>query len=165
MIRSNVPLPFLFRLRLRAGFVAGRAGACQRRLWETAATALTQPPVAASHPDDSPAAWQEFVASYEQLTDVLCDAARCGVTPERELHYASVRRWFNRRYECVAHRVRPRLQGADAGIRTDAGRRALDSLEKILVHASLRELLANDRGDLIPRVAGISQAIYDAPDA
>jgi hypothetical protein len=172
MIRSNVPLPFLFRLRLRANFMAGRAqsrlGACQKRLWEATASTLTQPPAAQTRPDDSPAAWQEFVDRYERLTDVLCTAARLGVTSALEQEYTVLRRWFGARYQCVAHRVRPRLGEVDpasGGKCPEAGRRALDSLERILFYMSLRELLARDRGDLIPRVAGISQAIYGSPEA
>ncbi len=177
MIRSNVPLPLLFRLRLRANWVARRA---QSRLYSTyrqrggsdlSKAVWVKNAARRGLADCSPQLWTEFVDQYEQFTAVLCSAARNGCTPGTEREYAAVRKWFTSRYAAVAHRVRPYLDvefACDDPCPTRASRiadyaghrRQIDVLESLFQAASLHDLLHGDCGDLIPRVERVSNAVY-----
>ena len=162
MIRSNLPLPFLYRLRLRAGSAARRA--------------VTPP--ANHHPARSAArrtsgggaaaqVWLHFIDQYELFTEVLCAAAKSGCDTCRETEYARLRCWFMANYYRTAARMRPALEeefgaGSCSPSITDyAGqKRTLDALEALFLPPTLREVLKHDTGDLIPRVARISDAVY-----
>ena len=82
MIRSNVPLPFLYRLRLRAGAAARRAAA--------GPTAGRRPYAALRRPPAGTAAqvWLHFIDQYERFTETLCAAAKngCDCRLFRSLH-------------------------------------------------------------------------------
>ena len=157
MIRSNLPLPFLYRLRLRAGDAARRA-----------ASARTPARAAARRPAlrDAASAWLLFVEQYERFTEVLCAAAKNGCDPRKEAEYAQMRLWFVGNYYRMAARLRPELErefGGEAGpsIADYAGqKRSLDALEALFLPPTLREVLKHDTGDLIPRVARISEVVY-----
>ena len=160
MIRSNLPLPFLYRLRLRAGDAARRA---------TAPSTNYRPARSAARRTAGGAAqvWLHFVDQYELFTEVLCAAAKDGCDSRKETEYARMRCWFMANYYRTAARVRPALEeefGAEAGapcIADYAGqKRTLDALEALFLPPTLREVLKHDTGDLIPRVARISEAIY-----
>lgn len=159
MIRSNLPLPFLYRLRLRAGDAARRA-----------ASAPARAPIraAARHPAsrDAASVWLDFIDQYERFTEVLCAAAKDGCDPRKESEYAQMRLWFVGNYYRIAARLRPELEqelGRDAGpsITDYAGqKRTLDALEALFLPPTLREVLKHDTGDLIPRVARVSEVVY-----
>ncbi len=158
MIRSNLPLPFLYRLRLRAGDAARRATAAPAR---TPVRAARRPA-----PRDAASVWLDFVGQYERFTEVLCAAAKDGCDPRKESEYAQMRLWFVGNYYRTAARLRPELErefGGDAGpsIADYAGqKRSLDALEALFLPPTLREVLKHDTGDLIPRVARISEVVY-----
>ena len=159
MIRSNLPLPFLYRLRLRAGAAARRATAAPTR---TAARAVRRPA-----PGDAAQVWLNFIDQYERFTEVLCAAAKNGCDAPKESEYAQMRRWFVGNYYRLAARLRPELEQEFAAecagptITDYAGqKRSLDSLEALFLPPTLREVLKHDTGDLIPRVARISEVIY-----
>ncbi len=155
MIRSNLPLPFLYRLRLRAGAAARRA-----------ASAPARPPARRPASRDAASVWLLFVEQYERFTEVLCAAAKTGCDPRREAEYAQLRCWFVGNYYRMAARLRPELErefGGDAGpsIADYAGqKRSLDALEALFLPPTLREVFQHDTGDLIPRVARISEVVY-----
>jgi len=78
-----------------------------------------------------------------------------------------MRCWFVANYYRTAARVRPALEkefgpeSAGPCIADYAGqKRSLDALEALFLPPTLREVLKHDTGDLIPRVARISEAIY-----
>ena len=95
MIRSNVPMPLLFRLRMRASLVARRAqtGLLSRRqrggvederaIWTKSA---------GRHADAcSPETWSDFIEHYERFTGALADpvASEAGDRrKQRQLHLA-----------------------------------------------------------------------------
>jgi hypothetical protein len=177
MIRSNVPLPLLYRLRLRASWVARRAGArlsyghqrgsseTERAVWARKGT------VRRGTLGYSPQIWSEFVEEYERFTSALCCAAKSGPTAEVERDYAKARRWCARNYALIAHRIRPYLDAEFTGDdkRTDcvsvivdyAGqKREIDVLESLFMPATLNDMLQGDHGDLLPRIHRISSAVY-----
>ncbi len=163
MIRSNLPLPFLYRLRLRAGDAARRA-----------TSSPVRPPVraAARRPAsrDASSVWLLFVEQYERFTEVLCAAAKDGCDPRKESEYAQLRCWFVGNYYRIAARLRPELDrefGEESGpsIADYAGqKRSLDALEALFLPPTLREVLKHDTGDLIPRVARLSEVVYHCHD-
>ena len=159
MIRSNLPLPFLYRLRLRAGDAARRAASAPAR--PPARAAVRRP---ASR--DAAGVWLEFVDQYERFTETLCAAAKNGCDPQKESEYAQMRCWFVGNYYRLAARLRPELEREFAGnagpsIADYAGqKRSLDALEALFLPPTLREVLKHDTGDLIPRVARISEVVY-----
>ena len=170
MIKSNLPLPFLYRLRLRAGDAARRATSAPvnyRRSPDS--TSRPTPRPGARRPAGAEAAqvWLHFVDQYGLFTEVLCAAAKSGCDSRKETEYALLRRWFMSNYYRAAGRVRPALEaefGTEAGtpsIADYAGqKRVLDALEALFLPPTLREVLKQDTGDLIPRVARISEVIY-----
>lgn len=163
MIRSNVPMPLLFRLRMRANLAARRAQAglsshrkrggveAERAIWSKKAIGGV---IAA---ECSPALWCEFVDQYERFTGALCSAAKDGCTSAVEREFAIARRWFVRHYPVVATRIRSHM---NAAFKVDGVGLGRDPLEALFNASSLREMLQNDRGDLIPRIARISEAVY-----
>lgn len=178
MIRSNVPLPFLYRLRLRAGAAARRATtspvdyrqthpqAASGRLASARSAAIRR---AAS--GDAAQVWLTFIDQYEVFTEVLCAAAKNGCDSRKESEYAQMRRWFVTNYYRTAARVRPYLEaefgGADVlpSVVDYAGqKRLLDALEVLFLPPTLKEVLKHDTGDLIPRVGRISAAVYHCHD-
>ena len=161
MIRSNLPLPFLYRLRLRAGAAAREATAAPSR---PAVRAAARRPGAST---DAASVWRNFIDQYERFTDTLCAAAKSGCDSRTESDYAQMRCWFVANYYRTAARVRPALEkefGAESAgpsIADYAGqKRSLDALEALFLPPTLREVLKHDTGDLIPRVARISEAVY-----
>ena len=163
MIRSNLPLPFLYRLRLNAGAAARRAATSP-----IASRGVRQ--AAARRPAAGAAAqlWQEFIDRYEAVTSVLCAAAMSGCDTQKESEYAQLRRWFVANYYRLAARLRPALEAEFAQedlptplIADYAGqKRALDPLEALFLPSTLGDVLRQDTGDLIPRIARISDAVY-----
>ena len=178
MIRSNLPLPFLYRLRLTAGSAARRALASPstyRSGREAAGRPVNARQAAARRPAAGAAGrlWQDFIDQYESFTGVLCAAAKSGCDPHRESEYAQLRRWFVANYYRLAARLRPALDAEFAGEArrraapsptTPGQRRTLDPLEALFLPASLSEVLAQDSGDLIPHIARISDVVYRCYD-
>lgn len=184
MIRSNLPLPFLYRIRLQAGSAARRAqsslvGYRQGQGEKTAGRPLNARQVAARRngagAGDAGALWLDFVDQYERFTGVLCAAAQWGCDPAKESEYAQMRRWFVANYYRLSARIRPHLdaefaedvQAGDAPptITDYAGqRRVLDVLEALFLPLTLRDVLSGDRGNLIPHIARISGVVYQCHD-
>lgn len=113
-------------------------------------------------------AWQEFVEHYEQFTDLLCVAAKEGVSSRREARYASLRCWLLQNYPHVAPRLRPYLAGCRENGNTEltlvdpvsSHRRRLDCFESVLLPNTLEDLFREDSGGLIDLVSRVSDAVY-----
>lgn len=175
MIRSNLPLPFLYRFRLQASSAARRTQSSLSHYHHSAESVASdchhnaRPPAArrAPHAGDFGHLWCEFVDQYESFTCLLCAAAQYGCDLKKESEYAQTRRWFVANYYSIAPRVRPYL---DKEFTTDqsapkiadyAGqKRVLDSLEALFLPPSLGDVLRHDTGNLIPRIARISAVVY-----
>ncbi len=182
MIRSNLPLPFLYRLRLQAGAAGRRApfGTAGYRA-EAGNAGAGLPPNARPHAARRLVAtgagqfWEEFIDEYERFTGVLCAAAQWGCDGRKESEYAQLRRWFVTHYYRIAGRIRPYLDAESASedpalqsqavIADYAGReRSLDALEALFLPPTLRDVLCHDTGNLLPRIARISEAVYRCHD-
>lgn len=166
-------MPLLFRLRMRANLVARRAQSSltrrQRSGIENEKAIWTK---ASGHRADAclPETWSNFVDHYERFTAALCSAAKDGCNSKVEREFSIAKRWFARNYRSVAARVRPYLDVEfDGEGRTETvsgivdyigGRRNQDVLETLVSASSLKDLLARDTGDLLPRICRISEAVY-----
>ena len=169
MIRSNLPLPFLYRLRLQAGSAARQAQSSlvnyrQPRLGESAtrSTATRSGGSRRGVAGDSGQVWQEFIEQYERFTDILCAAAKSGCDDRKESEYARLRYWFVGHYYRLAARIRPALDAefqqetapfyiAPVVVDYAGQKRALDPLEALFLPVTLRDVFAQDSGDLFPR--------------
>ncbi len=171
MIRSNLPLPFLYRLRLRA---AARKAAAPPTAYRHRTPGVSSRSAGArsaavrrAATGDAARLWLHFIDQYELFTELLCAAAKNGCDGRKESEYAQMRRWFVVNYYRTAARVRPYLE-AEFGpedalphVADYAGQtRALDALEALFLPPTLHEVLKQDTGDLIPRVARVSEAVY-----
>jgi hypothetical protein len=162
MIRSNVPVPLLFRLRMRANFMARRA---QSRLYsnyrqrsgsDSSKLSLANQVVGRrAMPECSPQLWSEFMEQYERFTSALCCAAQYGCNAATEGEYTAVRGWMGSRYAVIARQVRPHLD-----VEFDGKVHETDMLLSLFESSSLHDLLHGDHGDLIPRVGRVSNAVY-----
>ncbi len=178
MIRSNLPLPFLYRVRLQAGSAARRAQSSLVSYRQTRDASSHGRPVNARQMGarragvgDAGQLWMDFVDQYERFTGVLCAAAQWGCDADRESEYAQMRRWFVANYYRLAARVRPYLDAefaeeqaggeAPPAVMDYAGqKRALDMLEALFVPPTLNDVLSQDTGNLIPNIARISAVVY-----
>jgi len=175
MIRSNVPMPLLFRLHMRAKLLAGRGQTgltshkkrsgfeAERAIWanKTFRTSAGNAGTTVAT-ECTPALWSEFVDQYESFTGALCTAAKDGCTTAVEREFAIARRWFARFYPVVAIRFRPFLDAefnsVDSGVAV--AKAGGDALESMFGASTLGEMLRLDSGDLIPRIHRISEAVY-----
>ena len=130
MIRSNLPLPFLYRLRLRVGDAARRAASSPVNYRQA------RPTPRRGAGSEAAQVWLHFVDQYERFTSVLCAAAKDGCDSRNESEYARMRCWFLGNYYRTAARVRPSLEAEFGGegdapsIADYAGqKRTLDALE------------------------------------
>jgi hypothetical protein len=174
MIRTNLPLPFLYRIRLRALLAARRFHPKHKntgRMNETNGPLNLRAFKARAGNDGTDRLWSDFVDRYELFTEILCSAARNGCDAGKESQYAQLRFWFAANYYRVATRLKPYLDAELNGEECRRSRAALvddirnhpkasDFLETLLMARSLRDLLKNDTGALIPLVARISEAVY-----
>lgn len=167
MVRSNTPHPFLFRFRSTGGGKTSDAPAAL-----PAKQLRRNKPKAAPLPSGQEA-WREFVKRYEEFTDLLCVAAKDGVTESRENGYAELRRWFLENYPRVSPRLYPFLVRSGACVESavvmvdpsSGRRRPLDGFEIVFLSSTLEELLRRDCGGLIDQVSRLSDAVYECNDS
>jgi hypothetical protein len=116
--------------------------------------------------------WREFVEQYEQLTDLLCVAAKEGACSRREARYAALRSWLLEYYPHVGPWLRPFfpccLDRSEIDVTwvdpLSGQRRVLDCFESVLVPSTLKDLFRQDCGGLIERVSRVSEAVYQCDD-
>ncbi len=174
MIRSNLPLPFLYRLRLQAGAAARQATSSPVNYRQTRPQTASARPASArsaairrAATGDAAQFWLHFIDQYEAFTNILCAAAKTGCDGPEESEYAQLRRWFVSNYYRSAARIRPylltefgELDILPSVVDYAGQKRSLDALEALFLPPTLREVLKHDTGDLIPRIARISEAVY-----
>ena len=121
MIKSNLPVPFLYRLRCRdralrpslynpGGPTSPLNTGCLCRVRGRSAGRRTARPRATER------FLKDFIREYERFTGVLCAAAMSGCGSRCEHEYIRARRWFIGHYYRIAPRLRPYLvdlNGAD----------------------------------------------------
>jgi hypothetical protein len=175
MIRCSLPLPVLYRLWTRTERKVQSSPAVVPRpplATPPAQSSLTQPapapsaaqPITAAAQDD----WMSFTDHYEAFTGLLCSAAKSGCTAESEAEYIKIRSWFLTNYSRISPRLQPLLaaQFSESSFPDEEPAQSaecscgLDPLKDFFLPVRLADLLAQDAGDLIPKIMQISEAVY-----
>lgn len=173
MIKSNLPIPYLYRLRLRdrVKSAADRTVIGGETRAHVQSSRCRRNPLGrrAARPRASEPFLNDFIREYERFTGVLCAAAMSGCGPRCEQEYVRARRWFIGHYYRIASRLRPYLMDlamspnpTEAVVILDyAGQpRSVDPLEELFVSRTLKDLLDSDDGTLLPRMETLSDAVY-----
>lgn len=108
----------------------------------------------------------EFYERYEQLVELICDAAFCENAEPFEAQYAALRPWLQRAYP----HLRPYLiahlncDPSDEAVGLQAQGKPTDAFEALFCFETLGELLRADQGDLIGRIERTRSALYRYAD-
>ncbi|MFN3689469.1 MAG: hypothetical protein ACK4UU_00935 [Fimbriimonadales bacterium] len=108
----------------------------------------------------------EYYERFEQLAELICDAAFAGEGAPFQESYAALRRWLQRAYP----HLKPYLTGhmncdssdAEFGLRLVG--KPTDAMEALFVAETLEEILRHDQGDLIGRLERARSALYRYAD-
>ena|SRR5579883_1707002 len=161
MVRSNTPLPFVFRFRPGSRErAADAASALPPKLLRRGRAGIAAPSPLQN--------WRDFVIRYEEFTDLLCVAAKDGCTDRREARYSALRCWLMENYHSVSMKLRPFLAQARLSATPSftmvepfsRRRRPLDAFEALFTATSLADLLVRDGGGLIDHITNLSNAVY-----
>jgi hypothetical protein len=95
-----------------------------------------------------------FYRHYEELVEVLCDAAQYGPTQKLETQYAALKHWMDLNYPPVRRYVVAYLQFSveDAQQSLDMQGRTADAFEALVAAPDLETFLKNDDGAMISRI-------------
>ncbi len=108
----------------------------------------------------------EFYERYEQLTELICDAAFCGTGEPFQQPYAALRSWLQRAYP----HLRPYLcahlnyDPSDEAVGLKARGQPTDAFEALFCFETLEALIQADEGDLIGRIERTRSALYRYAD-
>ncbi len=102
-----------------------------------------------------------FYTEYENLVEVLCDAAQYGPEPQLEERYSALRNWMQRNYIDIRKYVAAYLQYdvADAGHGPGGDERSADAFEALFFWPTLNEFLRADDGHMIQRIMRTRDAL------
>ena len=102
-----------------------------------------------------------FYRHYEDLVEILCDAAQYGPTPKLEAQYASLRHWMHENYAPVRRYVVAYLQFSveDAQQSLEMQGRAADAFEALCAAPDLDTVLRVDDGAMISRITRTREAL------
>jgi len=107
-----------------------------------------------------------FYERYEQLVELICDAAFAGTAEPFEAQYATLRPWLQRAYPALRPYLIAHLNcdPSDEAIGLQAQGKPTDAFEALLCFETLAELIQADRGDLIGRIERTRSALYRYAD-
>ncbi len=103
----------------------------------------------------------DFYSKYEDLVEVLCDAAQYGPVQRLETRYLQLRRWMHGNYP----EVRPflvtylRFSHEDAEDGLTISGRGTDAFEALVLAESLHDFLQMDDGTTISRITRTREAL------
>ncbi|GBC93411.1 hypothetical protein HRbin15_01902 [bacterium HR15] len=108
----------------------------------------------------------EFYERYEQLVEIICDAAFCENAAPFEAQYAALRPWLQRAYP----HLRPYLiahlncDPSDEAVGVQTQGKPTDAFEALFCFETLEALIRADQGDLIGRIERTRSALYRYAD-
>jgi len=108
----------------------------------------------------------EFYERYEQLVEIICDAAFCETAEPFEPQYAALRAWL----QCAYPHLRPYLiahlncDPSDEAIGLRTRGKPTDAFEALFCFETLEQLIRADTGDLIGRIERTRSALYRYAD-
>ena len=102
-----------------------------------------------------------FYSRYEELVELLCDAAQYGPEGKMESKYEDLRGWMQKHYGSVKHYVAAYLDfdPSDAGQNAHFERQSADAFEALFGAPTLGELLRVDDGSMISRIMRTRRAL------
>ncbi|MFN7016114.1 MAG: hypothetical protein ACK4P5_02960 [Fimbriimonadales bacterium] len=108
----------------------------------------------------------EYYERFEQLAELICDAAFAGEGAPFQARYTTLRRWLQRAYPPL----KPYLTGhlncdpsdAEFGLRTVG--KPTDAMEALFAAETVEDILRYDQGDLIGRLERARSALYRYAD-
>jgi hypothetical protein len=102
-----------------------------------------------------------FYSGYEQLVEILCDAAQYGPEPSLESRYDDIRIWMQATYPSVRPCVVAYLQYevSDAQRSLDWLGQSGDAFETLFAAPTLEEFLRVDDGGMILRIERTRKAL------
>jgi hypothetical protein len=160
MIRIGLSAPMVLRLRLRAQISANRTARRAEAVREGVLASLSSNlavlrrlPIRATRRfreelSDSPAIGEtvmQFEERYQDLVNLLCDAARHGVREEDNARFVELRDWLIENYD--AHRpglMSHLLVEPDDSIPYEEGRRARDAFESLFLPKSVDAIINSE---------------------
>jgi hypothetical protein len=160
MIRIGLPAPMALRLRLRAQLSATRTARRAEAVREGLLASLSgnlgvlrRLPLRATRRlreelSDSPAPSEtvmQFEERYQDLVNLLCDAARYGVSEEDNARFIELRDWLIQNYD--DHRpglISHLLSEPDDSVPAGDGRRARDAFESLFLPKSVDAIINSE---------------------
>lgn len=108
----------------------------------------------------------EYYDQFEQLAELICDAAFAGEGAPFQERYAALRRWLQRAYP----QLKPYMTGhmncdpsdTEFGMRVVG--RPTDAMEALFAAETVEQILRYDQGDLIGRLERARSALYRYAD-
>jgi len=162
LMHAVASLPLQVRLRTREALATLRALPDtireQLRHWRGQTLAL---PI-----EEQRALLAEFYERYEQLAELICDAAFCENAEPFEEQYTALRPWLQRAYP----HLRPYLiahlncDPSDEAVGLQTIGKPTDAFEALFCFETLGELIRADQGDLIGRIERTRSALYRYAD-
>ncbi|MCS7300354.1 MAG: hypothetical protein NZ556_02190 [Fimbriimonadales bacterium] len=108
----------------------------------------------------------QYYDRFEQLAELICDAAFAGEGAPFQPQYAELRRWLQRAYPALKPYLTAHLNhdpsDAEFGMRV-AGK-PTDALEALFIAETVDEILRHDEGKLIGRLERARSALYRYSD-
>lgn len=108
----------------------------------------------------------EYYERFEQLAELICDAAFAGAGAPFQEQYAQLRRWLQRAYPQLKPYVigHMSLDPSDAEFGMRVVGRPTDAIEALFVAETVDDILRHDQGDLIGRLERARSALYRYAD-
>lgn len=105
---------------------------------------------------------RDFYERYNDLSEILCDAARYGPTTRLETNYSDVRKWMVSHYGPIRRFVVAylRYDSADARQGLDLHGQSADAFEALFCASTLGEFLRADDGLMIARMSRTREALH-----
>jgi len=102
-----------------------------------------------------------FYLNYENLIEILCDAASYGPTPGLEAAYRSGREWMAKNYPTMRRHVIAYLKysAEDAQLSLERHRGSADAFEALFYAPTLSEFMEHDDGQMIGRINRTREAL------
>ncbi|GIV05477.1 MAG: hypothetical protein KatS3mg016_1052 [Fimbriimonadales bacterium] len=108
----------------------------------------------------------EYYDRFEQLAELICDAAFAGEGAPFQERYTALRRWLLRAYP----QIKPYLTGhmncdpSDSEFGMRVAGRPTDAMEALFAAETIEEILRYDQGNLIGRLERARSALYRYAD-
>lgn len=108
----------------------------------------------------------EYYDRFEQLAELICDAAFAGEGAPFQEQYAQVRKWLLRAYPQIEPYLTAHLNcdPSDAEFGQRVAGRSTDAMEALFIAETLDEIIRHDQGDLIGRLERARSALYRYSD-